>query len=107
MSFVRISCDAKLFDKVPRRLYKVQGCCVVCRNKTHEGVGERVPTDLRGKLTESPLRKSKNLAKRRRTVLDAPFSKLNFVSNVCECFANFLPEASQIDYSAKMLLNVC
>jgi len=29
MSFVRISCDAKLFDKVPRSLYKVQGCCVV------------------------------------------------------------------------------
>ena len=28
--------------------------------------GEGVPTDLRGKLTESPLRKSKNLAKRRR-----------------------------------------
>ena len=29
MSFVRISCDAKLFDKVPRSLYKVQGGCVV------------------------------------------------------------------------------
>ena len=28
--------------------------------------GEGVPTDLRGKLTESQLRKSKNLAKRRR-----------------------------------------
>ena len=27
--------------------------------------GEGVPTDLRGKLTESQLRKSKNLAKRR------------------------------------------
>ena len=86
ISFVRISCDAKLFDTVPRRLYKVQGCCVVCRNKTHgskeavrgsrllrglqkqdsRGDGEGVPTDLRGRLTESPLRKSKNLAKRRR-----------------------------------------
>ena len=29
------------------------------------GSGEGVPTDLRGELTESQLRKSKNLAKRR------------------------------------------
>ena len=36
--------------------------------KKHDsrGGGEGVPTDLRGKLTESQLRKSKNLAKRRR-----------------------------------------
>ena len=40
MSFVRISCEAKLIDKVPRSLYKVQGCCVVWRNTTHEGVGK-------------------------------------------------------------------
>ena len=35
--------------------------------KKHDprGSGEGVPTDLRGKLTESQLRKSKNLAKRR------------------------------------------
>ena len=35
--------------------------------KKHDsrGGGEGVPTDLRGKLTESQLRKSKNLAKRR------------------------------------------
>ena len=40
MSFVRISCEAKLIDKVPRSLYKVQGCCVVWRNETHERVGK-------------------------------------------------------------------
>ena len=69
MSFVRISCDAKLFDKVPRSLYRVQGCCMLLRgSKKHDsrGGGEGVPTNLRGKLTESQLRKSKNLAKRRR-----------------------------------------
>ena len=32
MSFVRISCDAKLFDKVPRSLYRVQGCCMLLRS---------------------------------------------------------------------------
>ena len=60
ISFVRISCNAKLFDKVPRNLY-LPGL------KKHDsrGSGEGVPTDLRGKLTESQLRKSKNLAKRR------------------------------------------
>ena len=69
MSFVRISCDTKLFGKVPRSLYKVQGCCMLLRGlKKHDsrGGGEGVPTDLRGKLTESQLRKSKNLAKKRR-----------------------------------------
>ena len=35
------------------------------KRDSREG-GEGVPTDLRGKLTESQLRKSKNLAKRRR-----------------------------------------
>ena len=35
------------------------------KRDSREG-GEGVPTDLRGKLTESELRKSKNLAKRRR-----------------------------------------
>ena len=36
--------------------------------KKHDprGSGEGIPTDLRGKLTESQLRKSKNLAKKRR-----------------------------------------
>ena len=33
--------------------------------KTHEGEGGRVPTDPRGELTESKLRVSKKMAKRR------------------------------------------
>ena len=36
------------------------------KKQDSRGGGEGVPTDLRGKLTESQLRKSKNLAKRRR-----------------------------------------
>ena len=40
ISFVRISWDAEPFDKVPRNLYKVRGCCLVWKNKTHEGVGK-------------------------------------------------------------------
>ena len=35
------------------------------KTKTHEEAGEEVPTDLKGELTESQLRKSENLAKRR------------------------------------------
>ena len=69
MSFVGISCDAKLVDKVPRSLYRVQCWCMLLRGlKKHDsrGGGEGVPTDLRGKLTESQLHKSKKLAKRRR-----------------------------------------
>ena len=51
---------------------KFQGGCtrfevVSCfdKTKTHEEAGEEVPTDLKGELTESQLRKSENLAKRR------------------------------------------
>ena len=36
------------------------------KKQDSRGGGEGLPTDLRGKLTESPLRKSKKLAKRRR-----------------------------------------
>ena len=36
------------------------------KNRDPRETGEGVPTDLRGELTESQLRKSKNLAKRRR-----------------------------------------
>ena len=46
----------------------VQGSRVLrgWKKQDSRGGGEGVPTDLRGKLTESQLRKSKNLAKRRR-----------------------------------------
>ena len=45
----------------------VQGSRVLrgLKKQDSRGGGEGVPTDLRGKLTESQLRKSKNLAKRR------------------------------------------
>ena len=49
--------------------FKVQGCCMLLRgSRKHDsrGGGEGVPTNLRGKLTESQLRKSKNWTKMRR-----------------------------------------
>ena len=53
--------------------------------KTHEGEGGRVPTDLRGELTESQLRKSKNVAKRRlQKVLTKSKNMKRHFAELCE-----------------------